>query len=164
MADGLGPPKIRVLESSVAGLAGKEFPFVSDELTIGRSDKCSIPLKDNRVSREHARLVRSREGFRLRDLESANGIFVGNRPLQDAFIEPGTRFKIADTLFELDVPAAGPPAASPKEEFEATFINIPTPVAAAAPPAPPAAAPPPSPAFEFFVRIAESKGGETVGR
>ena len=94
MADGAGAPRIRVLESSVAGLAGKEFPFAGDELTIGRSDKCSIPLKDNRVSREHARIVRSPEGFRLKDLESANGIFVGARPVQDAFIEPGTRFKI----------------------------------------------------------------------
>jgi NHLM bacteriocin system ABC transporter ATP-binding protein len=156
----MSAPSIKVVESSVAELAGKEFPFVDEQITIGRSDDCGVPLKDNRVSRQHARVERSPDGFRLRDLDSANGVFIDDNQVRDAVIKPGTRFKIADTLFELAAPAAAP---SVKEEFEATLINIIAPVVApVAPEAPPAE--PPPPASEFFIRIAESKGGETVGK
>jgi hypothetical protein len=51
-----------------------QFPRAAGELfTIGRDASCDLAISDMTVSRQHAQLERTRDGWLLSDLESTNG-------------------------------------------------------------------------------------------
>ncbi|MCL2013100.1 MAG: FHA domain-containing protein [Cystobacterineae bacterium] len=59
-------------------IPGKE-PFAMEgyELIIGRGKDCHFVIDSNRVSRQHARILRDGNEFVLEDLNSSNGTFYG---------------------------------------------------------------------------------------
>jgi len=61
-----------------------------DECIIGRGKSCHFVIDSNRVSRQHARILRDGEDFVLEDLNSSNGTFFGKQR------EKVTRRVIAD--------------------------------------------------------------------
>jgi hypothetical protein len=63
--------------------------------TIGRSRDCEISLQDNGISRRHAALAPSAEGWVLEDLGSTNGVSVNGRRLR------GRRTLAAGDVLEL---------------------------------------------------------------
>ncbi|MDT8408228.1 MAG: FHA domain-containing protein [Wenzhouxiangellaceae bacterium] len=52
------------------------YQLGADRMTIGRSGVCDICLEEPSLSSEHARLVRSEDGWRIINLLSTNGVFV----------------------------------------------------------------------------------------
>lgn len=90
-------------------------------LTIGRSDSCDIALPhDSQVSRTHARLIctcseetavdvydeLSRLSFSLKDAESRNGTYIGERRLRGNEAEPihpGELFRVGRTWLRIDL-------------------------------------------------------------
>lgn len=50
--------------------------LVREEYTVGRGEGNAVRLTERNVSRKHARLIRSAEGYRLEDLSSYNGLYV----------------------------------------------------------------------------------------
>ncbi|HEY6497110.1 MAG TPA: DUF1707 and FHA domain-containing protein [Trebonia sp.] len=51
-----------------------QFPrAVGDRFTIGRDASCDLAIADMSVSRQHAQLERTADGWQLSDLESTNG-------------------------------------------------------------------------------------------
>ncbi len=71
-----------------------EFPF-----TLGRGDNCDYKIPSTRVSREHAEILRTSQGYTVRDLESTNGTLVNGQRADKARLEDGDLILIAD--FEL---------------------------------------------------------------
>jgi pSer/pThr/pTyr-binding forkhead associated (FHA) protein len=67
-----------------------------NEWTIGAADTCALQLDDpsGRVSRLHARLVRDREHWRLRDLGSKNGVRLDGARRSEIVLEPGVEIGI----------------------------------------------------------------------
>ena len=66
----------------VGGLAaGATFPLPGGEVTIGRADGCDVTLRDELVSRLHAKLTVGDDGVVLEDLDSANGTTVNAAPV-----------------------------------------------------------------------------------
>jgi len=61
-----------------------------DECIIGRGKSCHFVIDSNRVSRQHARIVRDGHSFILEDLNSSNGTFYGKHR------EKVTRRTVAD--------------------------------------------------------------------
>ena len=57
-------------------LNGTLFDLTEQELTVGRSAKCEIPLEFNGISREHFKLNATEEGYNVEDLGSRNGTFL----------------------------------------------------------------------------------------
>lgn len=58
-------------------LAGKEYPCLRTELTIGRDEANDVTVDHRSLSRVHCRLVREGSGeWRIMDLESSNGLRV----------------------------------------------------------------------------------------
>jgi hypothetical protein len=89
----------------------KIFPLVEPETTIGRSASSTAKIDDDKVSREHAIVLRTGAGgWRITDLDSTNGTFVNeqrvraDRPLRDR-----DRLRVGDTelVFCAAVPAEG---------------------------------------------------------
>lgn len=69
----------------------EEYPFV-----IGRGDDTKLKVNSTSVSREHARLTRSVEGFQLEDLKSTNGTDVNGEPIDSVFLEDGDTVRIGE--------------------------------------------------------------------
>ncbi len=77
---------------------GKRFELDDAEIGLGRDSRNSIQLQDSEVSRQHAKLTRSSDGFELVDLSSSNGTFVNNRRVTRHTICSGDRVQIGRTL------------------------------------------------------------------
>jgi sigma-B regulation protein RsbU (phosphoserine phosphatase) len=62
---------------------GREyFELTADETVVGRDQFCDIVLRRHTVSRQHARIVRSADGYFLEDLSSLNGTYLNGRRLE----------------------------------------------------------------------------------
>src|SRR5262245_40502820 len=65
-------------------------------VTIGRAGTNQIVIKDERTSRNHAEIFVTRGAWTLRDLDSRNGTFVGERQVRgDYSLQPGDVIRIA---------------------------------------------------------------------
>src|SRR5690606_17008240 len=80
---------------------GCEYPLPErgslDTVVIGRDPGADIVLNDQAASREHCRLVGTRQGHRLVDLGSRNRTFVNGEPIEEAFLRDGDVVRIGDT-------------------------------------------------------------------
>jgi len=60
-------------------MTGSRRDVVRDVLLLGRDKGCDIVFMEDTVSRKHARIVRSGDGYYLEDLQSRNGTFLNGR-------------------------------------------------------------------------------------
>jgi pSer/pThr/pTyr-binding forkhead associated (FHA) protein len=88
--------------------AGAERRVVFDTRAIvGRDPDCTLVLESRSVSRKHAIVERTANGWTVHDLSSANGLFVEGKRVSEAPLAPGTslRFGDVEATFEGDGPA-----------------------------------------------------------
>ena len=126
---------------------GKEYTVASSGLVFGREASCDVVVAQNEVSRRHAEIAPSDQGYVVRDM-SANGVFVNGARVQGSH-----RLARADVVrigseefrFYADLLAAGPtpvlsqpatpapvPTAAPardREAARAAMMSAPTPLA-----------------------------------
>src|SRR3954469_3033737 len=76
---------------------GKEIEISKPRVTGGRSIISDLVVQDKAVSGTHFEVSARDDGYRLRDLNSRNGIFVGDLRVRDAYLRPGTIFRIGHT-------------------------------------------------------------------
>ena len=91
---------------------GRGFPL-GDSQVLGRLGRGTIPLKDTRASREHARIYRAADGFHVVDLNSKNGILVNGEKVEKARLSPGDEVQIGDTWCKIDYDEAELAPAAP---------------------------------------------------
>ena len=63
----------RLVEAALVLQNGERITLDTDSLKIGRQASCRVVFNDSNVSREHAQLRRSADGWKLLDLGSTNG-------------------------------------------------------------------------------------------
>jgi hypothetical protein len=87
-------------------------------LSIGRAPGSQLRLNDETVSRRHAQLRASGEGWALRDLGSSNGTWVnGSRVTGSVGVRPGDQVRFGQVGFRLTVPQPAPtPGSHPVRE------------------------------------------------
>lgn len=61
---------------------GRRYPLEEKTHLIGRGEDCDIRIPDHSVSRRHARVQPSPEGFVVEDLASTNGTFINDRQIE----------------------------------------------------------------------------------
>ncbi len=93
------------------GETGRSEPLGGDgPLGLGRESDNHFVLTDPGVSRHHARLVRSGDGWAIEDLGSSNGTRVNGRRVSRALLRDGDRVRLCGVELEFrDALAAGPP-------------------------------------------------------
>jgi len=79
---------------SGGGRAGESFMIEEDRTSIGRSPDAGVFLDDVTVSRNHALLVRRRDGLYIDDLGSLNGTYVNRRRIESHRLEDGDEIQI----------------------------------------------------------------------
>lgn len=77
--------------------AGKELEIAKPRITGGRSIISELVLADKAVSGTHFEVSARDDGYRLRDLNSRNGVYVGDLRVRECFLTPGTVFRIGHT-------------------------------------------------------------------
>ena len=76
------------------GRAGESFTLEDDKVSIGRTPDAGVFLDDVTVSRNHALLVRRRDGLYIDDLGSLNGTYVNRRRIESHQLEDGDEIQI----------------------------------------------------------------------
>jgi pSer/pThr/pTyr-binding forkhead associated (FHA) protein len=79
---------------SGGGRAGESFPMTDDRLSIGRSPDAGVFLDDVTVSRNHALVVKRRDGRYIDDLGSLNGTYVNRHRIESHSLADGDEIQI----------------------------------------------------------------------
>jgi hypothetical protein len=79
---------------SGGGRSGESFTISGERMTIGRSPEAEVFLDDVTVSRNHALLVRRRDGLYIDDLGSLNGTYVNRRRIESHKLVDGDELQI----------------------------------------------------------------------
>lgn len=87
---------VAVVEGPTAGV---EIPIDREQLTLGRGPGTDFDFEDDAMSRQHAALEFTGEGFRVRDLGSMNGVLLEGAPVQVADLKHGDRFRLGEHVF-----------------------------------------------------------------
>jgi pSer/pThr/pTyr-binding forkhead associated (FHA) protein len=69
---------------------------VHTRAVVGRDPDCDVVLASRSVSRRHAIVERTADGWIARDLGSANGVFVEGKRVSEAALVPGAALRFGD--------------------------------------------------------------------
>ena len=109
-----GPIQVRVqLDDHSPASAAREF---TQTFRVGRSSRCDLPIAHDLVSRVHAEVVPTPQGWQIRDLGSANGLYLNGAQIQSALLNaPATiRIGVAGPQLQLQpVPVRSNVASAP---------------------------------------------------
>jgi hypothetical protein len=97
---------VGVLRPEKGFLPADPIPIVpgTEELLIGRQEGLGVSLKDDWVSRRHARIRRTGDDeFILEDLGSSNGTYVDGVPIVSCVLRAGDWIQIGRNLFRFEV-------------------------------------------------------------
>ncbi|GAB4558007.1 MAG: hypothetical protein Tsb0020_02640 [Haliangiales bacterium] len=77
--------------------AGHEVVIEKARFSGGRSIINDLVLTDKAVSGTHFEIIADDAGYRLCDLNSSNGTFVGDLRVRDVYLQPGSGFRVGQT-------------------------------------------------------------------
>ncbi|TQM55152.1 FtsK/SpoIIIE domain-containing protein [Humibacillus xanthopallidus] len=103
-ADRGRPAAVAVIRSGPD--AGQQIPLARGTAYVGRGRGCEVHLRDESVSRRHAKLVIS-EVVEVVDLGSANGITAGGQQVTRAHLGSGDVVRLGDTELEVHLQGDG---------------------------------------------------------
>ncbi len=72
------------------------------QTVIGRTKVCELFINDDTISRNHARIFEQDGAYLLEDLDSRNGVFVGDRPVQSVPLVPGMVLRLGNVSILVD--------------------------------------------------------------
>jgi pSer/pThr/pTyr-binding forkhead associated (FHA) protein len=92
------------LRLSLKGQPVQTFRFDQDAVMVGRDPYCDVYVDNPGVSRQHLRIERSAPGeFRVMDMESANGTFLNNQPVQISALRHGDTIQFGKYGLEVEI-------------------------------------------------------------
>jgi transcriptional regulator with GAF, ATPase, and Fis domain len=74
----------------------------SSVIRVGARKGCDIVLNDRRVSGHHFEIQLDQRGYRIRDLDSTNGTYLGGHRIYDAYLNPGSIIYAGDTRLRFE--------------------------------------------------------------
>jgi transcriptional regulator with GAF, ATPase, and Fis domain len=106
------------LQAAAGPLADSIYFLSEAEIGIGRDPSNSLAISDLSVSRRHCVLIRDKNGYKLRDLESRNGTFVNGGPVSEAPLQHADQIAVGDSVFVFLLNENADAAASDQVEFD----------------------------------------------
>src|SRR5215470_17735930 len=114
------------------GVDGQEnsFPLVASEILIGRKSDADVVLNNQHVSRHHAKLVKTSEGYVLQDLGSTHGTFVNESRVEHHVLRHGDKVSVGKDRIDLHYvvgdtkPAKAAPKTDTTQIFERSLMDL----------------------------------------
>jgi diguanylate cyclase (GGDEF)-like protein len=79
---------------------GRRYKLGERQLLLGRGDDCDIVLHDHSVSRRHARIELTPEGYYVSDQQSTNGTFVNDRQIDTPCrLQDGDYLRVGNCIY-----------------------------------------------------------------
>lgn len=79
------------------GMAGSSYPITARGLTIGRAEDRDVVIPDPAASRHHCSILAQGDRYALRDMGSANGVYVNAVRVREQPLEDGDIVRIGNT-------------------------------------------------------------------
>jgi two-component system, cell cycle response regulator len=79
---------------------GRRFSLEDLEYVLGRTPELDIYIESESVSRRHARIYVTEEGWRVADLNSTNGSFVNDLKISDQLLRDGDYVRLGEAIFK----------------------------------------------------------------
>jgi diguanylate cyclase (GGDEF)-like protein len=80
---------------------GRRVPLTQGTFEIGRASRSDLPIDQESVSRQHARITKSKDGsFAILDLGSTNGTYVNDVAVSEAKLHDGDQLKIGRSILK----------------------------------------------------------------
>ena len=98
-----------VIEVREPGKSARRVSVTGAPMRIGRAPECELVLKDNQVSRRHARLQARGGVLVLTDLGSTNGTRVNGHRVTEVVLGVGDRIQVGETNIVVEGAAPGVP-------------------------------------------------------
>ncbi|MFC5695261.1 FHA domain-containing protein [Pseudomonas sp. GCM10022186] len=99
---------------------GQKF-HITSSMTFGRSVKCELCFSDLELSRRHCEFFLKDDVLEVKDLASANGVFVNQQRVSTAVLQPGDQVRMGSvTLLVI-----GPKVATPQAVDEDATLFMP---------------------------------------
>jgi FHA domain/Domain of unknown function (DUF4388) len=90
------------------GAPDNVYPLLDSAYTLGRAPGNTISIPDGSVSSNHARIVRTPEGFVLEDLQSRNGTFVNGEQVTDKrILADGDLIRLGKVIMTFNIAREG---------------------------------------------------------
>ena len=132
-----GPIEVRLSQSAEEGARAFTAAF-----RIGRDAGCAVCIRNEFVSRIHAEVAPEPGGWRIRDLNSSNGIYCHGQRVDNVLITSSERVRLGidgpELLFHIPQAAVPPPSATVPAPAAAPWPKTLPPAPRAPAPAPPA--------------------------
>lgn len=102
--------------------------LVAPEILIGRKGDADIVLNNQHVSRHHAKLVKSNDGYVLQDLASTHGTFINENRIDQQPLKDGDKISLGKDHVDLhyyfgEKKPVAPPAPKPKAAQTAQMLE-----------------------------------------
>lgn len=120
---------------------GRKFQVAPGSLCVGRSPKCELSFGDPELSRRHAEFFLRDDELEIKDLASANGVYVNRQKVSGAVLRPGDEVRVGAVSLLVLGPQVAPRArAEVEDDGDATrfvkAVELPRPLREARPAAP----------------------------
>ena len=103
---------------------GDPIPLLSEVLLIGRRSKCDITLQFPNISSHHCQLEFLNGYWRVRDMNSRNGIKVNGDRCDMKWLLPGDKLSIAKHEYEINyTPQSNEPPPEEENPFEMSLME-----------------------------------------
>jgi hypothetical protein len=102
----------------------RSFHALTSSVMIGRSPPCEIVIVSDLVSRRHALMEQLDSRWRIRDLDSENGVFVNGERVRSRVLRDGDVIRIGSSLLRFGHLIAKRRASIPPEEIPARVRQL----------------------------------------
>jgi pSer/pThr/pTyr-binding forkhead associated (FHA) protein len=118
-------PSLRVVVE-IPGMSSQSFEF-SRPFRIGRTDDCDVCVDDEHVSRTHAEVTLENGSWWISDLNSTNGLYIGDQRFESVAIAGSMTIKLGiygpAVFFDVVQPTSPEPPQSDNEAVVARYIE-----------------------------------------
>jgi diguanylate cyclase (GGDEF)-like protein len=78
---------------------GRRYPLAGRSVCLGRGEGCDIRIPDQSVSRTHARIQPTADGYDLSDVQSTNGTFVNDHAVTAHRLRDGDYVRVGNCIY-----------------------------------------------------------------
>ena len=79
---------------------GQRIDVGEQPLVIGRAPECDFQIMERSISRQHCRILRDANGYRIKDLDSTNRTLVNDQPIIEAELRDGDHVTIGSCVLK----------------------------------------------------------------